>query len=102
MFHPTLRRLMTVATLLACVRAAPWRPAIADGPSPRLTVIDPPGGKLGSSVDVQVSGTGLRGSALYCDEPRIKASSEGDAIHDPYPGRRSSRPVDLAARGPAV
>src|SRR5258707_629790 len=80
MLHPTLRRLMTVATLLAGVQAGLGRSANADGPSPRLTALDPPGGKLGTLVDVRVSGTGLEGlTALLCDEPRIRASKRGDA-----------------------
>src|SRR3954453_320929 len=80
MYHPILRRLMTVATLLAGAQARLGRPAIADGPSPRLTVIDPPGGKLGTSVDLQVTGSGLEGlTALMCDEPRIKAAQRGGA-----------------------
>ncbi len=79
MLHPTLRRLMTVATILAVAQASLDRLAIADGPAPRLTVVDPPGGRVGTSVDVQVSGTGLEGlTALRCDEPRIKASKRGE------------------------
>ena len=80
MLHTTLRRLIAVTTFLAGAQASLGRPAIADGPSPRLIVVDPPGGKVGTSVDVQVSGTGLEGlTALRCDEPRIKASKCGEA-----------------------
>src|SRR5262249_39526091 len=47
--------------------------------SPRLTDIDPPGGKRGTSFDVDVSGTGLLElKELLCDEPRIRASKRGE------------------------
>ena len=80
MLHSTLRRLITVATFLAGAQVSLGCSAIADGLSPHLTVVDPPGGKVGTSVDVQVSGTGLQGlTELQCDEPRIKASKRGEA-----------------------
>jgi hypothetical protein len=79
MLHPTLRRIIAVATILAGVQAGHGHLAIADGPQARLSVVDPPGGTLGSSVDVQVSGSGLEGlTALQCDEPRIRSSKCGE------------------------
>jgi hypothetical protein len=79
MLHPTLRRLITVVMFVAGAQAGHGRSAIADGPPPRLIVVDPPGGRLGASVDVLVSGSGLEGlTALYCDEPRIKATKRGE------------------------
>lgn len=80
MLYATLRRLITVMTILVGAPSGLGHLAIADGLSPHLTVVDPPGGKLGASVDVQVSGAGLEGlTALQCDEPRIKASKRGES-----------------------
>lgn len=80
MLHSILRQLLTVAALISGARAGLGRPAMADGPAPHLTVIDPPGASLCASVEVRVSGTGLEGlSALLCDEPRIKVSKRVDA-----------------------
>src|SRR5260370_30755441 len=79
MLNPNLRRLITVATVLVGTQAGSWRSALADAPSPRLTIVDPPGGKVGSTVDVHVSGVGLEGlTALRCDEPRIKSIARGE------------------------
>jgi hypothetical protein len=80
MLHPILRSLIAVAMFSAVAQAALERPAIADAPSPRLTIVAPLGGRLGTSVDVQVTGTGLEGlTALQCDEPRIKATKRGES-----------------------
>ncbi len=74
MLHPTRLRLITVATFLAVLGHS----AIADDLAPRLSIVDPPGGKIGTTVHVRVSGTGLEGlTALRCDEPRIQASNCG-------------------------
>ena len=79
MIHPNLQRPLIFATLLAGALASPGRPVAAEVPSPHLTVVDPPGGMAGSSVEVRVEGAGLEGlSALLCDEPRIKASRRGE------------------------
>ncbi|MFO0952351.1 MAG: PPC domain-containing protein [Isosphaeraceae bacterium] len=65
--------------VLAILTGLALRPAYGDGPSPRLTLIEPPGGQAGASVVVQVSGSALDGlTGLLCDEPRIKASRQED------------------------
>lgn len=76
--HSRARRFLAVATLIVGVGATLARPATADGPAPRLSVVNPPGAQVGTTVEVQVSGTGLEGiTALRCDEPRIRATAKG-------------------------
>jgi hypothetical protein len=79
MLNSSLRRFTTLATILFIAQVSCKRSAFADAPPPRLAIVDPPGGKIGSSVVVHVSGVGLEGlTALRCDEPRIRTTALGD------------------------
>jgi hypothetical protein len=63
---------MLAMAVFACVTFA--KPVTAQLPIPRLTVLDPPGGKVGSSVEVAVGGSDLEGlKALVFSRPGITA-----------------------------
>lgn len=76
--HSQTARLVTVAIIIGVLAPSAYR-VHAEGPGPHLSVIDPPGGRAGTSVEVQIQATGLEGVAsLVLDDPRIIAVPRGE------------------------
>ncbi len=79
MFHDGFRSLFVASMALACTLPILGSEALADGSGTRLTVLYPPGGQAGTSVEVRVGGVGLEGpTGLKCDEPRITSAPLGN------------------------
>ncbi len=63
----------------ACGLMALCQASRADLPSPRLTLVFPPGGQAGTEAEIRVVGSGLEGlSSLRFADPRITAVSTGN------------------------